>query len=138
MIALRKPKTSVIVRQQVRDLLEQSPAYGKLPLDRQRKIVRDMVKIGSYLSEPQGTVPVNFPDFVSDLIKGVFQSVVNSSIQQMEAYAELVRDVAKTVDQFTENNVTESAGRDFLISERKKRRRKVALMISTGIRRIAR
>src|SRR6266508_2488883 len=29
---------------------------------------------------------VNFPDFVSSLIKGVFQAIVDASIQQMKAY----------------------------------------------------
>ena len=32
---------------------------------------------------------VNFPSFVSGLIQGVFHSIVDSSIQQMEAYAKL-------------------------------------------------
>ena len=35
---------------------------------------------------------VNFPTFVTGLIDGVFQSIVTSSIEQMEQYAKLVAD----------------------------------------------
>src|SRR5688572_17241070 len=43
---------------------------------------------------------VDFTKFVSGLIQGVFQAIVDSSIQQMRAYGELLANVAKTVDQF--------------------------------------
>lgn len=55
---------------------------------------------------------VDFPGFVADLIKGVFNAVVDASIQQMEAYAELVANVAKDVDEYMKDNVSEEAGRD--------------------------
>ncbi len=57
---------------------------------------------------------VDFPAFVSGLIKGVFQAIVDSSIQQMHAYGELVANVAKTVDQFAQDNITPNNGRDWL------------------------
>ena len=47
---------------------------------------------------------VDFPDFVSGLIDGVFNSIVNASIKQMRAYAELVSNLAKTVDEFSQDN----------------------------------
>jgi hypothetical protein len=59
---------------------------------------------------------VNFPEFVAGLIKGVFHAIVQSSIEQMEAYGRLVADVAKTLNQFRDENVTENQGRDYLVS----------------------
>jgi len=58
---------------------------------------------------------VNFPTFVSGLIDGVFNAIVTSSIKQMEAYAELVANVAKSVDQYMKDNVTENNARDYLV-----------------------
>lgn len=58
---------------------------------------------------------VNFPDFVSKLVQGVFQAIVDSSIQQMEAYTELVKNVAKSVDQYMKDNVSENQARDYLV-----------------------
>ena len=57
---------------------------------------------------------IAFPTFVADLIKGTFQAIVESSIQQMEAYAELLSNVAKTVDQFMADNITDNNARDWL------------------------
>lgn len=57
---------------------------------------------------------VDFPQFVSGLIKGVFQAIVESSIEQMRAYGELLANVAKTVDQFAQDNITENNARDWL------------------------
>lgn len=58
---------------------------------------------------------VNFVDFVSGLIQGVFSSIVSSSIQQMEAYAKLVEQVAKSLQQFRDDNVTDNQGRDSMV-----------------------
>ncbi|MBD1844523.1 hypothetical protein H6F89_14190 [Cyanobacteria bacterium FACHB-63] len=57
---------------------------------------------------------VDFPMFVSGLIQNVFQAIVDSSIQQMRAYGELLANVAKTVDQFAQDNITENNARDWL------------------------
>ena len=57
---------------------------------------------------------VDFPAFVGGLIKNVFQAIVESSIEQMRAYGELIANVAKTTDQFMRDNIGEGAGRDFL------------------------
>src|SRR5438105_710605 len=43
---------------------------------------------------------VNFPAFVGGLIDGVFNSIVTTSIKQMEAYADMVKNVSKSVDQY--------------------------------------
>lgn len=57
---------------------------------------------------------VDFPAFVGGLIKNVFEAIVDSSMQQMKAYGELVANVAKTVDQFAQDNITSNNARDFL------------------------
>lgn len=60
---------------------------------------------------------VNFPTFVSGLIEGVFQSIVDASIRQMEAYGRLVADVAKSLNQFRDENVSANQGRDHLVEQ---------------------
>ena len=57
---------------------------------------------------------VDFPGFVASLIKGVFQAIVDASIQQMEAFAELVKNVSKSVDEYMKDNVTPNQARDYL------------------------
>ncbi len=57
---------------------------------------------------------VDFPGFVSGLIQGVFQAIVDASIQQMEAFAELVKNVSKSVDDYMKDNVTQNQARDYL------------------------
>jgi hypothetical protein len=57
---------------------------------------------------------VNFPTFVSSLIQGVFQAIVKSSIEQMEAYSTMIASVAKSLQQFRDDNVTENQGRDHM------------------------
>ncbi|HWB75426.1 MAG TPA: hypothetical protein VG755_10725 [Nannocystaceae bacterium] len=60
---------------------------------------------------------VNFPAFVAELVQGVFQAVVDASLQQMRAYAEMVQSVAMSLNDFRDQNVTENQGRDHLISK---------------------
>ncbi len=59
---------------------------------------------------------IDFPGFVSQLVHGTFDAIVDASIRQMESYSSLVSAVAKTVDQFTEENVTFNQARDWLAS----------------------
>jgi len=58
---------------------------------------------------------IDFPAFVGGLVDGVFNSIVTSSIKQMEAYAELVKNVSKSVDQYMKDNVSEQNARDYLV-----------------------
>ena len=60
---------------------------------------------------------VDFPGFVAELIQGVFQAIVDASIQQMEAFAELVANVSKSVDAFMKDNVSEDQARDYLVNQ---------------------
>jgi hypothetical protein len=59
---------------------------------------------------------VDFPEFVADLINGVFQAIVDSSIQQMEAFAELLQEISKSVDRFRQDNEQDDKARDYLAS----------------------
>lgn len=51
------------------------------------------------------------PRFVAHLLSGVFQANVDTSIQQMEAYGDLVKDVSKSVDAFAQDEVSSSDAR---------------------------
>jgi hypothetical protein len=57
---------------------------------------------------------ISFPTFVADLIRSTFTAIVNASIQQMEAYGKLLANVAKTVDQFMADNISDDQARDWL------------------------
>ena len=57
---------------------------------------------------------IDFPGFVAGLVHGTFDAIVDASIRQMESYSALVAAVAKTVDQFTAENVTPNQARDWL------------------------
>lgn len=57
---------------------------------------------------------IAFPTFVADLIKGTFNAIVQASIQQMEAYSQLLANVGKTVDQFMADNISDNQARDWL------------------------
>ena len=150
-----------IVRRQVKTLLTSSDAFQSLPADKRRQISNDMAKIANYLvADASGdtgrlVADVNFPDFVSNLLNGVFDSIIDSSIRQMEAYAKLVAGVTKSLDQFTNENISDNEARDHLLdrlpqffpksSTRTKRRRVrlassrqqlLATMVLMGINRI--
>lgn len=60
---------------------------------------------------------LDFPEFVASLVHGTFDAIVDSSIRQMESFADLVAAVAKPIDQFTQENVTLNQARDWLIEQ---------------------
>jgi hypothetical protein len=60
---------------------------------------------------------LDFPEFVSSLVHGAFDAIVDSTIRQMETFADLVAAVAKPVDQFTQENVSANQARDWLIEQ---------------------
>jgi hypothetical protein len=71
--------------------------------------VRDgMVQFGALVEK------LDFPTFAGGLSQGVFQAIIESSIQQMRVFGELIADVAETVDQFTVDSISAGAGRDWL------------------------
>lgn len=172
-----------VVRPQVRALLESSPGFRAIPSAQQLDIARNMVRIASYMSNPDGLAKqelapgkgvlakaaasdavapvhaladavdqakgkasekigtfagsdfkagsveqgadnfkkyigsVDFPAFVGGLIQNVFQAIVNASIQQMNAYGQLLKSVAQTVDQFASDNITANNARDWMVDK---------------------
>jgi hypothetical protein len=83
-----------------------SPPPGQVSGNAARQGVEDFTKV---------VKAVDFTAFVSGLIEGVFTSIVDSSIRQMEAYGELVAAVAKSVDQFGQENFTDEDVRQHLV-----------------------
>jgi hypothetical protein len=120
--------TVTVVRREVRRLLDANPAHRELPAEVQRRLAEDMVRIGVYLAEPEGipadglagaiaAVPaevaglsdllasVDFPAFVTGLIQGTFGAIVDASVKQMDAYDDLVKSAAQTVDAFATDGI---------------------------------
>jgi len=156
------------VRPTVREMLLRTPAFAKLPPEEQLAIANRMVKVATYMANPDGLLAgenvaqaplvraqaedpvaaterrlsqapgqvgntfqagavkqgveqfgalvqkVDFPKFVQGLIQNVFQAIVSSSLEQMRAYGELLANVAKTVDEFAQDNITDNNARDWL------------------------
>jgi hypothetical protein len=57
---------------------------------------------------------VDFPAFVGGLVNNVFRVIVETSIEQMRAYGELVANVAKSADDYMSENIGVGQGRDYL------------------------
>jgi hypothetical protein len=57
---------------------------------------------------------IDFNAFVAGLVHSTFDAVVEASIRQMEAFADLVSTVARGVDDFTRDNITDNQARDAL------------------------
>src|SRR6266481_281619 len=60
---------------------------------------------------------INFPAFVAALVHGTFDAIVDATIRQMEAFADLVSAVAKDVEQFTNENVSPNQAKDWLVKQ---------------------
>lgn len=58
---------------------------------------------------------VSFPRFVTDLINGVFRAMVDSNRQQMASYVDLIKNVAASLDGYTENNLGQDQARQWLV-----------------------
>ena len=159
-------ETIPLVRDRVRDILLQAPAYAALPPEERREVAHAMVNVAQYLADAGGATRdmplaiapvagpvrtladqppldtagqefgdqggaqaamsgvdalgdaienVDFPGFVAGLVDGVFNAVVTASIKQMEAFAELVKNVSKSVDSFMKDNVSPDQARDYLV-----------------------
>ena len=129
------------IRRAVHALLERSPAFAQLPPDRRRALARDMVRVASCLADPaalttaefrspllakppRDRIPsfdalleaVDFPSFVADLIQSTFNAIVSATVEQMEAYGELLKQVAGAVDEFVQDDLDGRAARDWLAS----------------------
>lgn len=59
---------------------------------------------------------INFPQFVASLIDGTFKAIVTSSIEQMKAYAEMVKSVSASLNDFKDKNTTNEEAQSSLVS----------------------
>jgi hypothetical protein len=129
------------VDKRVRRALARSGEFRKLPAERQAHVVDHMVRAGGDAARAmaqRGLVdPVDFPQFVAGLIEGTFGAIVDASVRQMEAYTELLRNVAKSVDEFLRDNVIDGRRTP---SDRRKlaetRQHVLATMVLMGINRL--
>ena len=58
---------------------------------------------------------VDFTGFVSGLVTGTFQAIVQATREQIREYAELVADLSRTVEDFASDRVTDNQARDWLV-----------------------
>ena len=58
---------------------------------------------------------IAFPTFVADLIKSTYIAIIHANYAQIEQFCSLLANVAKTVDEFMADNVTENQARDYLV-----------------------
>src|SRR5215211_2128173 len=112
-ITSKTQRPSPAVRQAVKDLLIESASFSRLPAGKQSQIAQDTILVVDYLARGL-TQEVDFPAFVSSLLKGVFNAIVKLSIEQMKAYGKLVAAVSKSIDKFADENVSENEARDYL------------------------
>lgn len=58
---------------------------------------------------------IAFPTFVASLVHGTYDAIVDSSIRQVEGFADLVSAVSKPLEQFASENVTPGQVRAWLV-----------------------
>ncbi len=121
----------------VRTLLARSPGYAALPPNKRRRLAADIVTVAKHAAAhdaARAVDAVDFPAFVAGLVQGVFQAVVDASIQQMKAYAALVDGVARAVEAAAAEvrGATDEARRSLA----KARQQQLATMVLLGINRI--
>lgn len=90
-----------------------SPANGDAPQPGPRKQATETIaaRAGALSDE------IDFPAFVAGLVHGTFDAIVDSAIRQMESFASLVSAVAKPLEDFTRENVSENQAKDHLVKQ---------------------
>ncbi|HEY5712777.1 MAG TPA: hypothetical protein VIT38_12865 [Allosphingosinicella sp.] len=88
------------------------PQQGQAPAAPKEKATDALGRRAGALSDE-----IDFPAFVASLLHGTFDAIVDSSIKQMESYADLVAAVSKPLDQFTNENVTSGQARAWLVEQ---------------------
>lgn len=82
------------VRRAVRDLLSRAASYRRLADAERAKLVDGMIDLAGTLALDDAPAGDALPGFVDELVEGTFAAVVDGSIQQMQAYAELVHAIS--------------------------------------------
>jgi hypothetical protein len=112
----------------VRELCWQSERLGQTPVVRQRVAAPAPLAVAQAAGDDfkpaaanqiarvteQTLKAIAFPRFVADLIRGTFNAIVQTSIQQMEAFGQMIANVSKTVDEFMQDNISDYQARDWL------------------------
>ena len=93
-----------------RALADPAPAPAPAPAQQPKPPATETLaqRAGALVNE------IDFTGFVAGLVHGTFDAITDAAIRQMESYSSLVSAVAKTVEQFTEENVTPNQARDWL------------------------
>ncbi|HEY0136159.1 MAG TPA: hypothetical protein VGB85_18870 [Nannocystis sp.] len=100
--------------QRTQTQLHASLAFHDLPDERRRKLMTDVAAVAAFLNPPptppragkgrpgvdrrMSTRPDMLPEYVSSLVMGTFQPVVEASVHQMAAYVELMASVAGSIE----------------------------------------
>jgi len=58
---------------------------------------------------------VSFPRFVNELLNGVFQAMISANTQQMQAYVDLLGNVAATAEGFAQSQFSDAAAAQWLM-----------------------
>ena len=121
-MTIQRRTSSTPVKRKPSPTSGQRVSKAALPPASRRQLSRNLGKVISFVgSAPARIRPgslaaqVDFPTFVAGLIDGVFQAIVDASVQQMEAYADLVKDVARSIDAFAKDTISAERARDWLI-----------------------
>jgi hypothetical protein len=115
------------VRRQVARVLGETPAYAALDEPRREALREAAERLVLEASAGRAGV-ADFPVFVAGLIDGTFQAIVDASIQQMEAYADLLEQATKSLTRFA------AAARDD--STAQARQQLLATMVLMGVNRL--
>lgn len=129
----------------VRDRMLEAPAYGRLSSADRHRMARNLDQLveAGHRAESHGlstpaapkakapsTVPardasttfgnlvdqVDFVGFTSKLLHGVFDAIVDSSQQQMQAYAEMLESVVMSTKDFAQTHVSDADARSNILS----------------------
>ena len=101
-------------KQDFKDLTQYDP--GETAADRLKKSGGDILKAGA--DALTDTInKVDFPKFVGGLINGVFNAINTSTMAQLKAYAELVKNVSKSVEEFMTDNVSQNDAKNQLANK---------------------
>ncbi len=103
---------SLTAQRAVRALLRAAPGFKRLTAARQRRLVQDLTTLAAQAGIVRS---VEFPAFVTGLIAGVFQAILDSSIRQIEAYADLLATVTRSIDRFVDDTQATGDARDYLV-----------------------
>lgn len=101
-------------KQDFKDLTAFDP--GDSAADRLNKSGGNILKAGSD-ALTDNVAKVDFPKFVGGLIDGVFNAINNSTMAQLKAYSDLVKNVSKSVEEFMSDNVSPNDAKNQLANK---------------------